>query len=149
MTQERTTMANIHPTIKQGSHGTAVKLAQRRLVARGYSPLAQDGIFGGQTKQRVRAYQTDRSHDTVQPLPVDGIVGAKTWARLDPPTIEEGATGDAVKLLQHLLSNFGFTVAVDGQFGAATKAALVEFQTWFGLEPDGIAGPLTWTALWS
>lgn len=141
-------MAN-HPTIKQGSKGPAVKLAQRRLIARGYSPLAQDGIFGAQTKQRVTAYQSDRSGDTVQPLTADGIVGPKTWARLDPPTIEQGASGDAVKLLQHLLDNFGFGVNVDGQFGPATKQAVIDFQNWFGLEDDGIAGTLTWTALWS
>ena len=142
-------MANIHPTIKQGSNGPAVKLAQRRLVARGYSPLAQDGIFGGQTKQRVKDYQTARSADAVQPLTVDGVVGPKTWARLDPATIQQGAEGDAVTLLQTLLGYFGFSVVVDGEFGAATKQAVIDFQTWFGLTPDGIAGALTWTALWS
>ena len=138
-------MAN--PTIKQGSSGTAVKRAQKRLVERGYAPLAQDGIFGAQTKIRVKAYQNDRSGEPVQPLTVDGIVGPKTWARLDPPTIQQGASGSAVTLLQHVLGHFGFTVAEDGQFGPATEQAVIDFQNWFGLAADGIAGPITWAAL--
>jgi peptidoglycan hydrolase-like protein with peptidoglycan-binding domain len=40
-------------------------------------------------------------------------------------------------------------VSVDGQYGPATKQAVIDFQNWFGLTADGIAGPLTWTALWS
>lgn len=139
-----------NPTIKQGSKGAAVKKAQRRLIDRGYGPLTADGLFGGQTRNAVRAYQRDREHDTVQPLGVDGIVSPKTWARLDPHTIRKGSTGNAVTLLQHLLGPFGFPVDVDGDFGPATEAALKDFQSFMGtLVVDGIAGPLTWTALWS
>ena len=140
-----------HPTIKQGSKGPAVKLAQQRLNARGYS-IARDGIFGPQTTSRVLGYQTDRSTATVAPLTADGIVGAKTWARLDPPTIRRGDTGAAVKLLQERLDAYDFIghVAIDGDFGAATEASLKAFQEWWGtLTVDGIAGSLTWTALWS
>jgi peptidoglycan hydrolase-like protein with peptidoglycan-binding domain len=130
-----------NPTIKQGSQGAAVKKAQKRLIDRGYAPLTADGIFGGQTRNRVRNFQ---------PLAVDGIVGPKTWARLDPPTIKKGADGNSVKLLQTLLGEFGFPTAVDGDFGPNTETALKDFQTFWGtLVVDGIAGPLTWTALWS
>ena len=139
-----------NPTIKQGSQGAAVKKAQKHLIDRGYAPLTADGIFGGQTRNRVRNYQTDRKDDAVQPLAVDGIVGPKTWARLDPPTIKKGADGSSVKLLQTRLSEFGFPTAVDGDFGPNTETALKDFQTFWGtLVVDGIAGPLTWTALWS
>jgi peptidoglycan hydrolase-like protein with peptidoglycan-binding domain len=142
-----------HPTIKQGDRGPAVKLAQKRLVDRGYGPLAQDGIYGAQTKARVRSYQSDRRTDTHFPLTVDGIVGPKTWARLDPPTIKRGADGDAVRLLQELLGHYEFVVgklAIDGDFGPDTEKAVKAFQTFWGtLEVDGIAGPATWTALWS
>lgn len=138
-----------HPTIQQGSQGSAVKLAQTRLNDRGYS-LARDGLFGGQTKNAVKAYQTDRHTDPIAPLAVDGIVGPHTWGRLDPPTIQNGANGDAVKLLQELLGDFGFTVAIDGAFGPLTEQAVKNFQTFWGsLAVDGIAGPLTWTALFS
>jgi peptidoglycan hydrolase-like protein with peptidoglycan-binding domain len=140
-----------HPTIKQGSKGPAVKLAQQRLNARGYT-IARDGIFGPQTKLRVSSYQSDRSSGTIAPLKVDGIVGPSTWARLDPPTIKRGAKGAAVKLLQERLDVYDVIadVAIDGDFGPATEKALKAFQEWWGtLTVDGIAGPLTWTALWS
>ncbi len=137
------------PTIKLGSKGAAVTLAQRRLNARGYS-IARDGIFGAQTRARVREYQTDRKTDTVAPLGVDGIVGPKTWARLDPPTTKRGDKGAAVKLLQERLDLFQGNVDIDGDFGPATEKALKEFQEFWGtLTVDGIAGELTWTALWS
>jgi peptidoglycan hydrolase-like protein with peptidoglycan-binding domain len=138
-----------HPTIKMGSKGPAVTLAQQRLNARGYT-VARDGIFGAQTRSRVRGYQTDRERDTVAPLTSDGVVGPKTWARLDPPTIQRGADGPAVQMLQERLDAFLGAVVVDGDFGPATETALKNFQEFWGtLTVDGIAGPLTWTALWS
>ena len=36
---------------------------------------------------------------------------------------------------------------VDGDFGAITEAAVRAFQESHGLTPDGIVGPLTWSAL--
>lgn len=144
-------MAN--PTISIGSTGTAVKLAQRQLVDRGYGPLNADGIFGAQTRTRVRRYQTDRKDDQFLKLAVDGIVGPKTWGRLDPATIKKGAKGDAVKLLQSHLNWYSPPIgglAVDGDFGPATEASVKEFQdAWGTLAVDGIVGRLTWTALWS
>ncbi len=140
-----------HPTIKQGSKGPEVKKAQKALDVRGYNPGAQDGIFGGQTKNAVRSYQTDRKDDAHLPLAVDGIVGPKTWARLDPDTIKKGAKGEAVKLLQERLNLFDAVIPhvnVDGDFGPATEASVKAFQDWWGsLVVDGIVGPLTWIAL--
>jgi peptidoglycan hydrolase-like protein with peptidoglycan-binding domain len=144
-------MAN-HPTIQQGSKGPAVKLAQKRLVDRGYGPLSQDGIIGHQTQVVVKRYQTDRHDHTHFPLAIDGIVGSKTWARLDPPTIKRGDDGDAVRLLQELLGHYEGVVGkidIDGDFGPSTETAVKKFQEYWGLTVDGIAGPNTWTALWS
>lgn len=138
------------PTIKQGSKGAAVNKAQTALIQRGYDAGNFDGLFGNQTKKAVIAYQTDRRTDTVAPLTADGIIGPKTWARLDPPTIKSGAKGGTVKLLQELLGPYGFVVDVDGKFGAKTEQALKDFQTWYGtLTVDGIAGPMVWIALGS
>ena len=36
---------------------------------------------------------------------------------------------------------------IDGIFGPKTKAAVIAYQTAHNLEPDGIAGPLTWASL--
>lgn len=138
------------PTIKQGSKGAAVKKAQKALNDRGYTAGAADGIYGSQTKNAVKAYQTDRKEDEFLPLGVDGIVGPKTWARLAPATIKKGATGDAVKLLQQHLNWYVSAIDVDGDFGAATEQAVKDFQEYWGsLTVDGIVGSLTWTALWS
>ena len=132
------------PTIKKGSSGPAVKLAQKRLVMRGYDPGPIDGLFGAKTEKAVKYYQYDRG------LTVDGIIGPQTWARLDPPTIKKGSTGDAVKLAQQLLSAYGYPVGpIDGAFGVNTENAVKQFQTDYGLTVDGIVGPKTWAMLGS
>ena len=41
----------------------------------------------------------------------------------------------------------GARLNVDGNFGRVTKRAVIAFQASHGLEPDGIAGPLTIAAL--
>jgi hypothetical protein len=57
-------------TIRYGSVGEAVKLAQRNLK------VAADGIFGRVTAVAVRKYQTEHG------LTVDGVVGNDTWKAL-------------------------------------------------------------------
>lgn len=57
-------------TIKLGSRGTDVVTLQKRLN------LHPDGIFGPLTDEAVREFQKANG------LTVDGIVGAKTWAKL-------------------------------------------------------------------
>jgi N-acetyl-anhydromuramyl-L-alanine amidase AmpD len=65
-----------------------------------------------------------------------------------PPTLKRGATGFQVKRLQRLLKLDGFDPgAADGDFGASTLKAVKKAQSSFGLNSDGIAGPLTWAAL--
>ena len=58
-----------------------------------------------------------------------------------------GMHGDDVARLQRRLSGAGFHTRGDGMFGPATAAALRAFQQSAGLVADGIAGPLTWSAL--
>jgi peptidoglycan hydrolase-like protein with peptidoglycan-binding domain len=60
----------------------------------------------------------------------------------DRPTLRRGAVGEAVKIVQAAVR-----VAVDGIFGAATEAAVRQFQRDHGLVPDGIVGPLCWAAI--
>jgi peptidoglycan hydrolase-like protein with peptidoglycan-binding domain len=134
----------VHPVIRKGSKGDAVRLAQTRLKARFYDPGPIDGLFGPKTDKAVRYYQLDRN------LVGDGIVGPRTWARLDPPTVRRGSTGPAVTLLQQLLTDYGYDPGViDGDFGPNTENAVRSFQTDYGLTVDGIVGPHTWAALGS
>ncbi|MGC4971254.1 peptidoglycan-binding domain-containing protein [Streptomyces globisporus] len=62
--------------------------------------------------------------------------------------IQQGATGDRVKEIQCLLIHKGFGVGtVDGDFGPATRAAVVAFQKSRNLTRDGIVGQNTWSKL--
>ena len=61
-----------------------------------------------------------------------------------PATIEKGATGDDVTLLQECLNRYGYSVATDGNFGSITDAAVRRFQHVVGISVDGVVGPTTW-----
>ncbi|MGJ3250601.1 MAG: peptidoglycan-binding domain-containing protein [Elainellaceae cyanobacterium] len=63
------------------------------------------------------------------------------------PMLRQGDSGAAVTELQRLLNAKGINIAVDGIFGNATRAAVVQFQQRNGLVADGIVGPQTWQAL--
>ncbi|HEX6255149.1 MAG TPA: peptidoglycan-binding protein [Euzebyales bacterium] len=64
-----------------------------------------------------------------------------------PQTIRRGSKGGVVKGLQNVLRQRGHHVVIDGVFGPATEAAVVQFQHVVGLAVDGIVGPNTWSAL--
>ena len=74
------------PTIKKGSKGEYVTLAQNELISLGYDvgPKGADGIFGTATQQAVKQFQTDYNVK-----PVDGIIGRKTWDALDNAVVTE------------------------------------------------------------
>jgi Putative peptidoglycan binding domain/Glycosyl hydrolases family 25 len=63
------------------------------------------------------------------------------------PMLQEADTGAAVKTLQTRLNAWGAALAVDGDFGPLTLAAVKAFQTAHHLAVDGIVGPITWAAL--
>ena len=55
-----------------------------------------------------------------------------------------GDSGPAVVTLQKVLAALSFNVGKpDGNFGSATQAAVIAFQTAHGLNPDGIVGTTT------
>ena len=66
------------------------------------------------------------------------------------PVLRTGSRGEDVKTLQGRLHDLGYyTDEIDGQFGAATKAAVIEFQKANGLDADGMVGSETKALLYS
>ena len=61
---------------------------------------------------------------------------------MDYQVVRRGDQGDWVERLQAALG-----ITVDGDFGPKTEAALKAWQTDNGLEPDGVAGRVTYRAL--
>lgn len=127
------------PTLQSGASGFRVTTLQYLLRYRG-SSLTADGDFGPATTSAVKSFQSASG------LSADGIVGAKTWEQL-VVTLVEGANNDGVRGAQTALTARGYTVTVDGAFGAGTKSAVVSFQSASGLSADGIVGPDTWSKL--
>ncbi len=71
-----------------------------------------------------------------------GTVSARTW-----PLVQYGNRGEPVKTVQYLLRARGYSLTVDGNFGAGTQNAVKSFQTSRSLTVDGIVGARTWEAL--
>ena len=69
-------MATIRNQLSYGSQGSDVTELQKLLNQNGYN-LAEDGIFGDNTKNAVEDYQKKNN------LSVDGIVGTNTWGALN------------------------------------------------------------------
>lgn len=58
-------------------------------------------------------------------------------------TVRKGMKGQAVKWVQWELVESGYKIAIDGDFGPKTLAAVKDFQKKHGLKVDGLVGPIT------
>ncbi|MDT0142974.1 peptidoglycan-binding protein [Microbacterium sp. PRC9] len=130
--------------VKQGSSQATnwrVLAAQHLLRAHG-ATIAADGAFGPQSGQAVKTFQ-----QTLRAVEISTTLGQLDWPSLII-TVKQGdgpggAKGEAVRAVQTLLAG----LAVDGDFGPATDAAVREFQQLFAPPVDGIVGPDTWHTL--
>jgi murein DD-endopeptidase MepM/ murein hydrolase activator NlpD len=121
------------------------------LRARGIYSGTVDGVLGPGTTEAVRRLQLKAG------LAADGVPGPKTraalgrWGKKAPfgrRTLVLGARGWDVAALQFSLAWHGFPSGpMDGHLGVRTQAALVRFQTWAGLPPDGTVAASTFAAL--
>lgn len=142
-----------------------VKDRQNWLNAARGAGLKVDGIAGPATLNAIKTYQSFlRAYGYTGAI--DGIWGAGTQAahqkyydsKQQPakPTggrasISRGSKGTNVSDVQNRLKTnyplYAGKLVVDGDFGAATDAAVREFQRRSGLTQDGIVGPATYKAL--
>jgi GH24 family phage-related lysozyme (muramidase)/peptidoglycan hydrolase-like protein with peptidoglycan-binding domain len=147
--------------IKEGDRSDLVRDAQQRLAGCGLTILV-DGYYGPVSVVVVRTFQRDRGLDA------DGVIGPATWnvmssaaAPPDPGTtagggpvwpgrlLGEGVEGDDVRQAQGRLSERGWSIRVDGQFGPKTAGTVRAFQAEKGLTVDALVGPRTWQAIWA
>lgn len=163
-------------TLKRGSKGTDVITLQKRLMELGYAlpNYGADGDFGNETVNAVKAFQREHKDANGKKLTVDGVVGSKTWAALFADGASSGETvtdkqpesdtsapvfkrnlkfgseGEDVRAVQKRLIELGYSLGkcgADGEFGGATKTAVLAFQTDKQLDSDGIVGKKTWAEL--
>ena len=162
-------------TLRKGDTGIEVKTVQYYLNFLGtfnqYLPeIAVDGIFGNETLNSVLRFQE------LYGLDVDGIIGEKTWNRIQEAyngvllslpeeytsyasllypgyIITTGATGNVVMQIQTYINTIAANdrsvpfVDVDGIYGDRTAAAVTAIQAASGLPTVGQVGPLTWNAI--
>lgn len=167
---------NAYPgtALRQGDEGQNVRLIQfwlkiARTVYAALNNPTVDGQFGAATKRAVEAFQRYFG------LTADGVVGRTTWNKLRevytdiandllaeglrpgefPGVLRRGASGRAVRELQYYLYLMHTynpslpSVNIDGNFGAATEAAVRAFQRSAGLTSDGVVGRATWENLYA
>lgn len=167
---------NAYPgtALRQGDEGQNVRLIQfwlkiARTVYAALNNPTVDGRFGAATTRAVQAFQRYFG------LTADGVVGRATWNKLRevytdiandllaeslrpgefPGVLRRGASGRAVRELQYylyLMHSYNASlpaVNIDGNFGAATEAAVRAFQRQAGLTVDGVVGRATWENLYA
>jgi peptidoglycan hydrolase-like protein with peptidoglycan-binding domain len=133
------------------SHASNPQIAglQVALRAHGLYRGPIDSIAGPQTVRATKAFQRHAG------LVADGLAGLRTrraLGRLGVPLfgrrmLRLHMVGWDVSVLQFLLVRHGALIAVDGDFGPATRRALRRYQRRHRLQVDGIAGPHTLAAL--
>lgn len=85
---------------------------------------------------------------SVPAIPNSSTAANPQTAAITLPILRQGMRGSAITLLQERLKTQGFfSGSVDGVFGEATHAAVKAAQQHFQLQPDGIVGSATWSAL--
>ena len=160
-----------------GDRGLAVRNLQYYLdyLSRFYNsipPVANDGIFGENTRSAVIALQKEFE------LPPTGVVDKATWntmynaylgiiEQLEGKLTEGdmipfpgvilrlGSESDEVALIQRYLNTISATyteipkVDPTGYFGSMTQNAVIAFQRVFGLPDNGIIDASTWDEIMS
>jgi len=127
-----------YPVLHSGAHRPAVRTLQCLLNDDGYGPLTVDGKYGPQTRGAIR--ELEKGFEGTPPHPYR--IGHGMWTliisrTLPDRTLHLGSQGHAVVTLQRALRAGGGQLAVDGDFGPQTKAAVRAFQRHNHLKATG------------
>ncbi|MFZ0530845.1 MAG: peptidoglycan-binding protein [Propionicimonas sp.] len=125
--------------LASGASGTKVTALQYLLRRAGLSVTVTGGYSSG-TKAAVKKYQNSKKLDN------DGEAGPITLTAL-APQLKTGASGDAVRALHALLSDFGYATDSGAGFAGTTAAAVKAFQSAVGLRASGTVNANTWAKL--
>ncbi len=119
--------------------------------------VGKDGIVGPATWERLFPPDVIVPTPTVTPRAPDLTRSGETTPKPQPavaptsaafPILRKGMSGDAVRGLQERLRSLGvFEGTIDGAFGEATETAVKAAQRKYQLDPDGVVGPGTWSAI--
>jgi len=163
--------------LREGDSGDEIKLIQYYLDTLSFfypdlQPVQITGSFDASTTSAVKAFQQFFG------LAPDGIVGRLTWNQLYDaftaiqPQIKEnadtpplllppgtflvrGSSGEYVRQLQEWLAGIANVYTeipappINSFYGVETENSVIAFETLFGLNADGIVGPITWDLIYS
>jgi len=160
--------ADVNTFLEIGSQGDDVATLQYlieyiSIFYRSVQPTSVDGIFGQQTVNALNSFQRTFG------LPETGTTTPQTWMALFgvyeailkvvfpvtaeqtfPGTLQQGDSGESVRLLQRYLNVIAQyygdipTLDEDGVFGSRTRNAIYEFQRLYLFEDTGVVDSLTW-----
>lgn len=150
----------IYPLLLKGSKGNFVRIAQEKLLVKGYklSKFGADGNLGEETQEVIKQFQKDNG------LQVDGKIGNQTWAKLNDINtnspisqypgylIKKNQQSEEVRKVQARLIELGYNCGKTGAdqiFGNSTYNAVIAFQKANELSADGMVGPNTWDKLFN
>lgn len=128
-----------YPTVTKGSRGENVRALQYLLKHHGHS-VGVDGAFGTSTHNHILNFQVNNG------LPVDGVVGPATWAKLANMTVKLNHSGNKVRAVTTLLRKFD-NGPVLASYTTAVKQRVKDFQTDMGLTATGNTNLTTWKVL--
>ena len=156
------------------SSGSRVRILQQALKDLGFSVSKVDGVYGQSTYDAVVAFQTavglkadgkagkntleklesyfDSNGNVIKPLVTATPTTDLSNITYGVPTriLREGLGGQDVLYTQNRLAALGYFSGIsDGQYGSATKNAVIAFQQKNGLDADGVVGAKTRQKLFS
>src|SRR5687768_4945347 len=118
--------------------------------------IHNEKIYHADSKFKPRRYTGSNKHKGHIHASIQHTKSAENskvaWAPISSafkwPQMEQGSKGTSVRQLQAYLNGHGAALSIDGDFGPATKSAVLAFQRRFTPDDvDGVVGPRTTSAL--